>query len=337
MREITIQRFRGGFAAVWTDEETGKRRRHRCKASTRKGAAAEALDIYNREARRDFPDDPLISEIWHAYVDELGAQPTAKTMRSTGKSVLPFFDGHRPRHVTKALCVAYSDSRTKAGKKQGTVWPELGHLRSALKWAHKVGMIERAPHVWQPSKPESDKRILNAGEVRQLIDSADAPHIRLAMILLFGTAARVGAILELEWDRVDFDANCINLRLDTEERRKGRAVVPMSAGVHAALLTSRDAALSDYVIEYAAKPVKSIRTGWAAAVARSGLGRVTIHEARHTAAVTMLQAGVDLVKVSQMLGHSNVSVTERVYARFMPSAMQDAADVIDFMSVHKVR
>jgi len=337
MPELTIQRFRGGFAAVWTDAETGKRRRYQLKASTRKAAEPEAIDIFRRETVAAAPTDPFIADIWNAYAEELAGQPTGKTMQSTGKAVLPFFEGHRPHHITKALCQQYAAKRMDAGRKQGTVWTELGHLRSALKWAVKAGWIDRAPYVWRPEKPESDKRILNPGQVRKLIDAADAPHIRLAMILLFGTGARVSAILELEWDRVDFDANCINLRVETEERRKGRAVVPMSAGVRAALSASQEAAVSDYVIEYAGGPIKSMKTGWSAAVRRSGLGRVTIHEARHTAAVTMLQAGVPLVKVSQMLGHSSVSITEKVYARFMPSAMQDAADVLDFMNVRKVR
>jgi len=335
--DATIQGFGSGVGAVGRDEQTGKRRRYRLKARTREAAEAEAVDVYRKETRANLPDDPTIEEIWNAYVAELGEQPTARTMRSTGKAVLPFFDGHHARHITKAKCEAYAAKRMAQGRKQGTVWTELGHLRSALKWAARVGMIDRAPHVWRPEKPESDKRILNPGEIRKLIDAADAPHIRLAMILLFGTAARVSAILELTWDRVDFDANSINLRVETQQRRKGRAVVPMNASVRAALCASQEAALSDHVIEYAAKPIKSIRTGWGAAVERADLGRVTIHEARHTAAVTMLQAGVPLVKVSQMLGHSSVSITEKVYARFLPAAMQDAADVLDFMNPQKVR
>ena len=52
---------------------------------------------------------------------------------------------------------------------------------------------------WRPSKPQTGKRILNPGEARTLIEMAHDPHIRLALILLLGTAARVGAVLDLTW------------------------------------------------------------------------------------------------------------------------------------------
>ncbi|MBJ6372115.1 hypothetical protein [Sedimentitalea arenosa] len=72
------------------------------------------------------------------------------------------------------------------------------------------------------------------------------------------TAGRVPAILELTWGRVDFTPRQINLRTG-DGLRKGRAIVPMNETIHAALLEARRAALSDHVIEWAAKPVKSIK------------------------------------------------------------------------------
>ena len=37
-----------------------------------------------------------------------------------------------------------------------------------------------------------------------------------------------------------------------------------------------------------------------------------------------------MAKVSQYLGHSNVQVTERIYARFAPDHLRDAAEILDF-------
>ena len=189
------------------------------------------------------------------------------------------------------------------------------------------------PKTWRPAKPETDKRILDAHEIRSLIGAAHDPHIRLALILLFGTAARVGAILDLTWDRVDLERRSINLRLPDSVTRKGRAVVPMNASVHTALQSAREAALSDYVVEYAGGPVKSIRKGIGGAVTRSRIGHLTIHEIRHTAAVHLDSAGIPIEKVAQYLRHSNTAVTYRVYGRYRPQHMQDAAEILDFMNM----
>jgi integrase len=198
-------------------------------------------------------------------------------------------------------------------------------------------MIDRAPHIWRPAKPAPKERFLTHDEISRLVAGTSAPHIRLAIVLLLGTAGRVGAILDLDWSRVDFERGTINLRLADSETRKGRAVVPMNGMTRAALQTAHDAALSDYVVEHAGNQIKSIRKGFSNACERAELEGVTIHTLRHTAAVHMVSAGIPMQKVSQYLGHSNTAITERVYARYAPSHMQDAADVLNFTDIKKAR
>jgi integrase len=327
VQRISIGRLRGGFCVYWRDPD-GRRRRHQLAARTRAEAEAEAVAVYRRETQKQHRP-ATVADLWQAYVEDLGDKPTARTMGYTGRAILPHFGAHTADTIDKALCLAYADKRRAAGVSQGTIWTELGHLQSALRFAQKTRLIDRAPTTWRPAKPESDKRILSRAEARALLDGAHDPHIRLALTLLVGTGARVGAILDLTWDRVDIEHGIINLRLDDTATRKGRAIVPMSPGIRAALDAAHRAALSDYVIEYAARPVRSIRTGFAAAVRRSGIGHVRIHDLRHTAAVWMLSEGVPIEKVAQVLGHSNIAVTYRTYGRYLPEHMQDAVDVLD--------
>jgi len=47
-----------------------------------------------------------------------------------------------------------------------------------------------------------------------------------------------------------------------------------------------------------------------------------MHCARHTFAVFALNNGVDVHKVSRLLAHSSVMVTEKVYAKFLPETLQ---------------
>ncbi|WP_238939855.1 MULTISPECIES: site-specific integrase [Marivita] len=167
-------------------------------------------------------------------------------------------------------------------------------------------------------------------EIKRLFDAASQPHIKLAILLMLSTAARVGAVLELTWDRVDFDRNQIDLRKSASGPRKGRAVVPMNPGLRDALLGAKQAALSDYVIEWAGKPLKKITRGFSSAAKAAGLEDVTPHVLRHTSAVHMAEAGIPMSEISQYMGHSNTSITERVYARFSPDHLRHAADVLDF-------
>lgn len=331
MPDINIGRLRGGFCVYWYDA-AGKRQRHQLKTRTRKEAEAEGIDVFRRHSQRD-AGSVTVAYIWAEYRKTLAGRPTHKTLGYTGKAVCRHLGEFKPRHIDQDRCKLYAAQREREGVSIGTIHTELGHLRSALRYAAKTRLIDYAPHIWRPSKPTPKERFLTHGEITQLIDATAAPHVRLAIILMLGTAGRVGAILDLEWDRVDFERGVINLRLPDSTTRKGRAVVPMNGMTRAALASAKEAALTDYVIEYGGGRVKNIRKGFHNACARAGLDGVTIHTLRHSAAVHMVSAGVAMEKVSQYLGHSNVQITAHVYARYAPSHMQDAADVLNFTSI----
>lgn len=97
-------------------------------------------------------------------------------------------------------------------------------------------MMDASDNTGAQSKPTPKERYLTKAEVASLIDNASAPHIGLAIHLLFAAAGRVGAILNLTWNRVDMDRAVINLRIP----RKGRAIVPINRGLMAALQTAKE-------------------------------------------------------------------------------------------------
>ncbi len=205
----------------------------------------------------------------------------------------------------------------------------MNSLRTCLNWAVKSGLISAAPRLELPPKGIPKERYLTMAEIHRLSSADMSFHTRLAILIMLTTAARVTAVLELTWDRVDLQRRQINLRT-SEAGRKGRAIVPINDTLLDALIEARQAALSDYVIEWACKPVKSIKTGFRTAVAAAGLKDVTPHVLRHTAAVHMAEAGVPMAEISQYLGHSSVEITASVYARFSPGHLRKAAAALEF-------
>jgi len=190
-------------------------------------------------------------------------------------------------------------------------------------------MIEAVPFIELPPKPRPRDRYLTKDEIDRLLAVECAFHIRVAILIMLTTAARVTAALELTWDRVDFTRRHIDLR-NGDGPLKGRAVVPMNETLTETLQEARQAALSDHVVEWAGRPVKSIKKGLAAAVRSAGLEGVTAHVLRHTAAVHMAEAGVSMDEISQYLGHTNTAITASVYARYSPQHLQKAARALEF-------
>ena len=335
--EYRIGRLKGRYVVTWWVD--GKRSRHRLDAQSRKEAEGEAIDVIRAQTVKAEPN--TIRLLWELYRKEKDGRRIAAAMEFEGRYLLPELGHLRPDQLTVDLTRAYVAKRRQTGMRgktqDGTIWTELGHLRTVFIWAKRKGIISLAPDVERPEKPAPKDRWLTREEAELLIASAPAPHIKLAIMLMLSTAGRVGAILELQWDRVDFANNSINLRTTETGPRKGRAIVPMNAGIRAALAAARQATLSDYVIEWAGGPVARIRTGFTAAVKASGLKGVTPHVLRHTAAVHLVAGGTRMDKVSQYLGHTSTAITEKIYARFAPDHLQDEANILDFSTIRRVK
>jgi integrase len=61
---------------------------------------------------------------------------------------------------------------------------------------------------------------------------------------------------------------------------------------------------------------------------RAGLPKRRVHDLRHSAAIVALQVGVGLKEVSDMLGHSTISLTANTYCHVTPAMRDEAAERI---------
>jgi integrase len=287
-------------------------------------AEAVAGEIWRRLNR---PTQERVSDLWTPYSQDRTANGGSEArLKSLWKTLEPAFGYKLGRAITKADCRDYAAKRKREGKANSTVKTELEALRACLRWHYgKEAPIIVAP---APSKPRD--RYLTQDEARKLLASIEAPHVRLFATLALATGARMGAILDLTWDRVDFEHGTIDfMPAGRDKTNKRRTVVAMAAKAREALTEARKGALTDHVIEYGGKPVASVKRAIRAAARRSGVP-CSPHVFRHTAAVWMAQADVPMQKIAQVLGHTSTRVTETVYARYSPRFMADAMAALDW-------
>jgi len=327
--EYRLCKYRGKFAVSWRD----KSGRHRISLGTESRAEADRrLDIFIAERERaNRPQEITVAYAWDGYRKTLGSKPAATTMGHEWKSIGPFFGERGAASISEKDCASYIAMRRKQGRSDGTVWTELGRLRSALRWAESKNLITKAPKIYRPERPPPRDKRLTREQVKAFRDACEYPHIRLFVTLAIATGARMSAILGLTWDRVDFEKERINLAdPDLPRTKKGRAIVPMNAMARASLLEAREAATGAYVIEWGGRRVRSVKKALGTVGKACGLPWVTAHVFRHSAACAMAERGVPMAEIAQFLGHSDSRVTERVYARFSPQYLKNAAEALDF-------
>ena len=287
-------------------------------------AEAIAAEIWRRLNR---PGEERVSDLWEPYkADRVANGGSDARLKSLWKTLESAFGYKIGKAITKDDCREYAAKRKREGKADSTVKTELEALRACLRWHYgKDAPIITAP---APSKPRD--RYLSKDEANKLLHHIATPHVRLFVTLALTTGARMGAILDLTWDRVDFEHNTIDFMPSGRNKtNKRRTVVAMSKKAREALLAARKGALTDFVIEYDGRQVKSVKKAIRAAARRSRV-RCSPHVFRHTAAVWMAQADVPMQKISQVLGHTSTRITETVYARYSPAFMADAMAALDW-------
>ena len=77
-----------------------------------------------------------------------------------------------------------------------------------------------------------------------------------------------------------------------------------------------------------------LKRAFIAAVEAAKIEDFRFHDLRHTFATRLVQKGVDLYKVSKLLGHSDVSTTQR-YAHHYPESLRDGVEILDSLNVRR--
>jgi integrase len=319
--EWRVKLFRGSYYAVRS--VNGKTERF----SLRTKDLGEAKRKLADELRA--PVGSTVRDLVEAYLtDKDKTAVRAIDLRYAWKAAEGHFGHLRADQITREVCRAYTKTRTVAGRKPATVRKELETVRAAVNF-HKVqGAVFELPR-----QPPPNQRFLTQDEARRLVKAARPfPHIRAFIVLSLTTAARQSALLQLTWDRVDFERGIVTLAMGDsgDEARKPRATVPMNRRARRYLKVLRAAATCPHVIEWGGHHVLSIKKGFAAAVKAARLKGVVPHTLRHTAASWMAQQGVPMFEISKYMGHSDTRITERRYAHLSPDYLRRASKVLDW-------
>jgi integrase len=193
--------------------------------------------------------------------------------------------------------------------------------------------------------------------VRSVIEAAEDRDPRLAPLLMLAalTGMRRGELCALRWTDVDFERGELDVSRSLVVVRGGVAekgtkthrfrIVALDV-VGIALLQRHRASVNDwaqqakaavpedaYVFSHAVDGSKPFRpdnvTGFFTRVRDSlGFHDVRLHDLRHFTATQLIGAGVDVRTVAGRLGHSDPSVTLRVYSHALEERDRAAADIM---------
>jgi integrase len=232
-------------------------------------------------------------------------------------------------------------------------------LNTALEEALRLGVVYRnvAAMVDPPRRVKHEMAVFDEAQIQQLLAAVVGDRLEALCLLEVATGMRIGEILGLTWDEVHVEGATVSVRMTMQKhpnRDASREEVKTSHSARiialpelvvdalqahqrrqAAERVQLGPAWSDLRLVFpdaVGRPIDAryLRTfWWYRLLKRAGLPRIRFHDLRHTAATLLLARGVPIKVVSEILGHSSVSITLNLYGHVLPHMQQQAAGTMN--------
>lgn len=281
-------------------------------------------------------DEPTtLSHAWEEFLSDA----RARSLREPTLNKYRYLQGDMERFAASEGMRFVSEFNLEQLRKWRAAWPnrnlsalkKLELVRCFLRFAHDAGWIPdnparklKSPKITSsPTMPftrDEMVRILAALDVYSTEGSRNRRRMRALVLLLRHSGLRIGDAATLSRERIDGD----KLFLYTS-----KAGTPVYCPLPPFLMTALDASAESnerfYFWTGNGKP-KSIISDWQAKLKDLfRLAKVTnghAHRFRDTFATELLLTGVPLERVSILLGHSSIRITERHYSPWVRSRQE---------------
>jgi integrase len=312
-------------------DATGKRARRKLAGAHTRTQAVKMLDAIRvqEEKARTLGVRPAteitLETLFERYKRHQKARIRPTTFVRLG-GILGTLKEHLPEQakaITKRTVAEYIEHRAESVK-AGTVAKEMSVLKHCLRLAVEWGELNQNPAAGArlPKLPPGKTRYLTPGELKAALEAApDWLHAPMAFAAC--TGVRRGEMLALRW----MDVDTKNRRLYLRETKNGALrILPIPESALLVLNSLPQGASGDCVFAGVDPALLSVYTK--RVFKRVGIPDASFHTLRHTAASWMVQQGVDLYAVGQILGHKTPRMTQR-YAHLSPEYMAGAVGKLD--------
>lgn len=298
------------------------------------------FDLKNapKEPKRAKSAEFDVRNLLHKLLDEKSflKKGTRKTNEAKAKKLLVYLDNLKIcdiRQIKREHCVGYAKFLSECGLKSGTRKNAVIVLRQLLELALNCGLIDKNPYFVPKMRSDDALKIspFSLEEVQTLIKAASG-ELKSYLIIAFFTGARTGELFGLKWGDIDFEKSEIHIErtkhtdgtLGTPKTQNSKRVIDMLAPVKDELARLKGVKKADeFVFE---SPRSKITRDFLALCKGLKLAKRRLYDTRHSFASIMLSRGEEPAWVGmKMLGHNNLTMTFKVYVKYMPKSVSTRA------------
>ena len=297
--------------------------------------------------------------------NELKASSYDRLEITINKHIIPLLGYYKIDKLTSADIQSYINSRADNGYSYSTIKKDYNAINATLRFAVERDYLYKNPcnSVSLPKqikREKSDIEHFTDSEVNLIVKSAIYKYSTgrykykhgYAIILLLNTGMRVGELLALKWHNVDFENKQIYIE-ETRGQIKDRAseehkyisvdrstktqsscrYIPINEKAEEALIYLKSLGYSNsYVMANSDNNVITYRNLFRVLsniLKDNSINHGSLHTLRHTFATNLFKNGVDIKVISELLGHSDISITYNIYTHVIKEQKKKAVEVLD--------
>ena len=249
--------------------------------------------------------------------------------------LLPYFN-KTLSHITDADILAFIKDYQNKGRTNGTINRYLFVLSAVIHYIADRGYNTpkiRISRYKLKEKAENIKYLPDWETAKKIIDAAPT-HIKPIIYTALYTGMRLGNILNLKWENIDFINRTINIMVKDRTKDGGKNLsVPMIDKL-ADILTMQPHCC-EYVFTYKGQRIRKIETAWhnvfykphTKELKNPDFKYINFHTLRHTAGTWILKQTGNLKITQQILGHSDIKTTLK-YAHVLDEEKRSALEEV---------
>ena len=313
-------------------------RRIRRSLGVKNKAAAEAararLELTVAQGKPPFIDGDIrledLIEVYLAYCEARNTTKTVSLKRTYLGRFLEFAGNVGVRSIKRADVENYLSGRAKSGE-YPAVNRELTTLKHFLNFAIQRELIEKNPAVGIKKLPEKRRptRLLSERELDAYFDYChkNDPLLYDLSVVAYHTGLRRGDIVKIKGEDVDVERRTLTVVV-SKRRGELTLTLPLNGTVHEVLARRSNDNGNDYL--FPGRNVDHIvdfKRRFERAKKAIGVD-FRFMEFRHNCATALLQSGVDIYTVKEILGHTSLTTTER-YLKLVDERKRAALNKLD--------
>ena len=300
---------------------------------------------FELDAGRQHTFDEMMEKYLREYSRVHKAESTYRKDKALLGHLNKVFSGLTLNQITSRMITEYKTSRLTKGASPATVRNELRLLSHSFNVAMKQWeWVSNNPTMrvsFRELKAKTINRWLAEEEEEALLKAVEDRlygQLRDIVIVALNTGMSQEEILKLQWRNVDLFRKAITT---TRQKTTRTRTIPINNTVFE-LLKQRMKVKPiigsgcNVFFNGAGNMIDAakLKRAFIAAVEAAKIEDFRFHDLRHTFATRLVQRGVDLYKVAKLLGHADVSTTQR-YAHHYPESLRDGVEILDSLNVRR--